>query len=890
MINPDFKATARPGIKGSLSFDHQSSTANPVLFKELKGLIAGVQGITGAGGEHAQRLDNGNHFSQSAAFKNAKERDAVQYRLDKQLTEALNNKYGSEAAKMGMSVPALMQTQGIHGISEIGEGDNRRMTAYSKENFKRVSFNPLVGSNERSSQALVRQAGHSFAMSGGMGENKRLTSIVSTSAAKELEERTKRTQIDLETGFINMGDLEGASLSRADRIDVKNRRRAVTNNAQSGSALSENSALVERVRSEMIKKDQMTKLERQTKTELQNEGLIEPDKEKEDKSGSGKGTIAKGAAFALRMVQSAVGKISNIVVSMLGVLKKISSDMGRLMKDSAEVGIDVNTADKMRKWGIGNSTYSGGNEFIQLDAVKAFNAKAGDITKVGSVNFDNMAYQGYGGLIKGVVQSAVNQSPLEGTKAIYNSMAKTYMNAGSPEAKQLELKKQVGALNEAFGADFSAGYSSMLRASEAQGLINKDNAGNMWGINMSNKNVDGLKSIGGSNVNEFIPGAAGAMDLAGNTKMLNDVLGDMGKIQNALYMMLLSNMDIIIQILLGIAKGLLGIMAKFDVNGAAEGLSRLEKAENKMAKSGQINLDTNVAKAEVAAKAEIRANLKKKGLAGDELEAMTDAAFAGGSKGDLSGIPEKYRDSVTGSVVTKLAVANTGKKKSKDIYNDTIYGSFNTSGLLGNMFQDAASEQKGLLSKLGLGEYNASQKEMKEIEESKIGLDRKKKIIGNAYGLGSTSDTNMSPEMFAGLYFASPTIAGMVGFNREYTSGLYPDEQQKPIMLPSGVPGAADSDLKGLPFFPKAKPDLGGLDFSKLSGLATDTASKQAAISGASGTPSGGEPFTINNKIDLTVNGKDMMISTNTASLAEDSKKRTFISNAQVGMPLIARM
>jgi len=865
MIDSKFKSVSRPGLQGSLKFDNTSSSANPALFKELKSIVQGIEGLGGAGGQRAQKINSGNLYRESQAFMNTKERNAVESRLEKQFTERLTSTYGASAEKAGMSIPDYLQSQGVGGIREVGEGDDRRFSAYERKGFKEVNFNPLMGSNEKFSKAQIKNAGYTFSQSGGMDESKRLNAIVSSAIATDLGERARLTEVGLTSGHVNKGDMEGLSISKGDKTQLKHRLRTLSNVDQVGSYYDQNSPMIERVRSEMLRTQELQKLKTREKVKMQEEGLLDPDPVKDDKSGSGKGVIQKGAAAMLSMTLGTITKIASMIGSMLGYMKKISMDMGRLMKDSAEVGIDVNTADAMRKWGLGNPAFNNGNEFIQLDAVKAFNAKAGDITRVGGVDFDPMAFQGYGGLIQGVVESAVGQNPLEGTKTIYNSMAKTYMNAGSPKEMMLELKKQMAALTAAFGGDFAAGYSSMLRASTSQGLINKGNAGNMWDINMSNNNIDRLKSVGGSHVNELIPGAAGAMDLAGNTKMLNDVLGDLAKIQNALYMMLLSNMDLIVQILLSIAKGVLGIMARFGVAGAKEGLERLTKAEAGMARKGQINLDENVTKAELAAKAEIKGNLRKMGLRDEELDSMTEAAFAGGSKGDLSSVPEQYRKSVTGSVATKLAVYNTGKARSKDIYNDTMYGNFTTSGLLGNMFQDAASEQKNLLSLLGLGEYNPGQGDINSIEQVKLGKEQQNRIKGNAYGIGATGQSPMNDTLYRAIRINSPILSSFIDNDPIFQNNLYPEATMPRI--PSGVPGAPDSDLGGLPFFPKEKNKFGWSNFGHLPQIA----------SGAQYTSSGStqQNFSLHDAtVRIELVQKDKVIATNVVTLSDENQRR----------------
>jgi len=599
-IDPKFKSAPRPGFKGQLNFDNKNRSANPEIFNTVRGIVSGVNGMSGAGGEQAQKLYKNNTYLESRAYTDAKERDAAQFRVEKQFTDQLNSRYGETAAAMNMSVPTFLQSQGIHGISEIGEGADRRMTAYKKDSFRRITYNPLMSSNDRSNKAMVKGAGYNYE-NFGANENRIGTAIVPQAIGKEVEDRSRKLALDLETGLTNLGDLEGSFLTRAEKTHVKNKKKTIENTVTAGTIYSEDPALVERVRSEMIKTNQMDKLKKTVRKDLQGEGLIEPDKEQKPKKEKSIATkVFEGMMLTVSKVLGTLGDLKSLFGSAVAYLQSIADTVGNIIKNTGAAGLSYKNAAKLAAYSKRNAAvYGGGDTNVGFTSAKAWVNNAGDIRRAGKSAFDGMGMHGYESLIPVILEQSQkkNIDPEGAMRVIYGNLAQRVVAAGGKDKNEQaminELTRQGTFVGEA-APGFLDLYMTMMQKRMTLGTLTKDNAKNLYRDEMAT--VSGKE--GSDPINSTYSLALGIG--AGTPYGERGDVGEVGKLTEAIeaFKIVLRkfatvNLDKIEALLGQIAIGILSFAAYFEtdengvihqMNNAAKIVS-LSKGEESFAES-----------------------------------------------------------------------------------------------------------------------------------------------------------------------------------------------------------------------------------------------------------------------------------------------------------------
>jgi hypothetical protein len=590
MIDPKIKSGRRFGVQGSLNFDTTSLSANPVLYKEMTKLMQGVYGFGGAGGVRAHRLNSGTEFSESQVYKTKRERDAVQRRLEAQLTEQLTIAFGDTAQKAGMSIPEFLQSQGVGGIREVGEGDARRMTAFGVDNFQEVTFNPLLSSNEKAIRSMVKSSGGFSDHFGGTNEHRRVKALVRAPLAREIGERSRKVALDLETGLGNKGDLEGAYLSRAEKMMVNNKRKTVNNAVIAGEAFSEEPALVEKLRSDRIKADQIERLKARVDQDLEAEGLISP---KAKKDSGRKESPAKKAAVGLvalvGSMYSAVKKIQTLTGMAVSYLKTMASMTGNLMANAAMTGLNWTELTQANRWGRVNSVYNQGNENIMTDAFAATSTGAANILRSGKRDFEEPAFTNRAWMIDTIIGGSLGgkPDPKKILTGLYGGLAHEYFSAKEKDRPALLLEQSL-ALGSALPGTENL-YAAFIQKNDVKN--SKYNLDPKAALNIvadafssvSNKpGVDKAGYMMAQVTGGFVNTSIGDK---GNVASLNDILGVLKRIEDSVLQFILSNMGSIVGLLTTIAEGIL-ILASFKSESANHALESLRSASAEQAKAG----------------------------------------------------------------------------------------------------------------------------------------------------------------------------------------------------------------------------------------------------------------------------------------------------------------
>ena len=856
MIDPKVSQQRRFGIQGGVSFDPK--TANVPLYKAIETFLKGAQGLGGSGGTLANAPQLPAGFQQSHVFNNMSMRQQVQERLEKQLTEHLQALVGEQAAAQNLSIPAFLQNQGIRGISETKTGN---LSAYKTDNFLKTSFNPIASSTERMAKASMKMTGAIPTISGGSNEHRRLSAYLRAPEARHIVSMAQQTAEEVSAGTYNKGPMEGLYASAGDRIDARSRQKTIQNLAGTFDLESRSPSALEEAKSMMLKQQAKKDLYISAKKELIASGELPDDnkdgKEKERKQ-SPAAAAAKGAIMVISKISAVLDTMKTMVGTMVSYLTKISMDMGRLISDSAEVGIDPNLADRMRRWGLANPTYSGGNETIAMDALKEFNSKYGDITRLDSnANFKSSAFNKYASNIGLTVDAALMQNPLQGMKEIYGSMASAYVDSGKSSH---ELQTQIRVLQEDFGSNFAKFYTGLIKSSEAQGWLNKGTARNIFDEATSPSRIDKLETTG-VRLDSITGQHADAVGIEHNTKSVNAVLGDIAKLQNALFMMLLSNMDIIIQILLGISKGIMGLMVKLGVPGAKEGLETLTKTEKGMALSGYRGHLTNTEKYRADSEARITEYLKSKGLEGDELSSARNDIFNRLSSNQE--MPEAYKDVLKGDrgykIIAGNAIYNRGQQEADIMYQNIQKGNFVTSG-------DAFN----LANKAG---YDIKKKGERYGSRGTLNYGYVDSVTGTRLGKGTLTDIDM--DVSGESSDTSPAAMNLDPFGLFQTEVKVPKGMRRRQSVDPDAQKASEEIMNGIPGWMKGKKKTEakkpGVSYNPYSGVSDMLASNQFS-SGASGAKALEDTtFRVINEV-IVKDGKGNVIATNISTLSDREK------------------
>ena len=859
IVDPVIEEQDRYGVKGRIKFDRTKPNTDVRIYQDLVNFIKSVQGLGGSGGAVGKQQINPDSFAQINVFSAPTTREKVKQRLEKQLTQYLEEKYADIAEALNMTIPEFLKSRGISGLKEIPRGKKRKYTFYESTNLIETVQNPLTGSNEKLLKAFLDKTGSVSEIFGGTNEGRRLRAFVTPDEAKYIRMKTEATAEALNTGTYNKSDLEAIYATQDQRLKAKFRKDSAKNNLIERLLTEEDSPAVEAVRAEILRQHSKKLLRKQLTEEM---GL--------DDGGRRQGALkmSKGNALfaAVVLTIGIISSIKSLVSSMVSILKKISVDMGKLIHDSASLGLNPELLDRMRRWGLANPTYTGGNEFLLIDAFKEYNNQFGNILRLDSnQDFKSLAYNKYHKLITTIVQSAIKENPYEGLSEVFNTLARAYLESGRSAQ---ELKRQTIALTDTFrGGSVSNAYIALLKSAEANGILSKKTAENFLEANLNPNYIDRLSM--GVHVDQLTGGSADVVGVEGNAKVMNDLLGDMNKIQNALYMMLIKNLDVIIQILLGVAKAVLGIANVFRVEGAAEALKALSSTEKRMAEMGTRNLMMNTQKFYQDAENLLTGELKKQGYKGEGLKNTREEILS--TLLAKAPLDKKYsflqkNPAVFSQILDDLAAYEEGTRQTNNSLLAAKKGSFTTTGIGFNLF--TAGERNAFRETYGIVGYPARYTNVSRALNLNLGQDFltemdaafkspiRKSFDLNAprYQMESVEPTVEEPDYF---------------FERRR---LNPERLQEQM----------NRSIRNLVPFKRTK----SLEKSTGFLLPDETFNYLAPISPITPLISKGgvsnEPFEVVNRVEITVD--DKLVASNVGTLAEENKRRYFNNSAKVTM------
>lgn len=866
MIRPTYKKLDRFGVQGRIGFDPTKSNANIPLYDAVQKLIAGKHGLAGAGGPVANRIVTENMFQQSNVFNTPNDRDAVTERMERQFTEQLKTLVGNQAQAAGMQIPEFLQSQGIHGVQQFGSGDNIRYSAFSNDDFIHTSFNPLTGSNERALKAMMTKSGAKPVISGGTNERRTMEVYLREAEFKAAQKMTNMKAKKLNIGTSNKGDLEAIYATQRQRSEIKSKHSRNKNDVALSLMEDENSPIREEVRSKILKQEREKEIWAQETETLKEKGLISGDKnqaEKERKQ-SPAAAAAKGMMAVISRIGTTISTIKNLVGTMIGLLKTIAMQTGRIVMDSATLGIDPQVAKRMQLWGAKNPNYTEGNEFLLLDAVKEFKAKFGDLIRFDkNANFSSAAFNDYSELIDPTLKASLQKNPLMGTQLIYGAMAKRYMSMGSPEAKRKELMKQQTVLTDEWGSTFAQAYLALIKSGEEGKWLTKGNAANIF-----NEAIEGNKvhrSSSGVHLDHLVGGVNSAVNISHNNRNLNNVLGDVALIKDALLMKLLTKIDMLIQVMDMLTVALLTVFKSLNVSGAKEGLDEFNKARTERAHEGYKNLRTNSLKYRNDAEAGITAFLAQKGLKGDVLSSARTSIFSSIFSGEA--LPENYKGVVDGQrgleILAAVAAFKTSQQKLREIYSDVSKkGIFRHSGDTMNMMYESGSVFQELKGIYNNPNDELSQAFIDRVEGRRLSKEQRSKLKTNLFDTDPGSKVKMYLDPFNLIETEVDVPGGSTGGGNDALD-IEAEAAEKKVI----------DNMKKFRFGKKQ-----GFNFNLYKRLSDSLASSQLPSVGG-GLTTSSEPFVITHNVNLSVDGAKVLSKTDT--LYSNSEKQFFLNNTQ---------
>jgi len=862
IVDPLIEEQERYGIKGGIKFDKAKPNTDVRIYQDLVNFIKSVQGLGGSGGVVGKHQIGPDNFAQINAFSAPSTRDKVKQRLERQLTQYLEEKYADKAEASNMTIPEFLKSQGISGLKEIPRGKKRKYTFYEDSDLIETVQNPLTGSNEKLLKAFLNKTGSVMETFGGTNEGRRLRAFVTADEAKYLRAKTEETAESLNTGTYNKADLEAIYGTQDQRLKAKLRKGEAKNLLIADLMNDKNSPAVGAVRAEILKQRSKKLLREQLTEEM---GLNVKD-ERQGALKTGKGT----ALLAAVVITTAIlGTIKTLISSMLSVLKKISADMGKLIQDSAELGLNPELLDRMRRWGLANPTYTGNNEFLLINALKEYNNRFGNILRLdANKDFNSLAYNKYHKLITTVVQSSIKEDPYGGLSEVFNTLARAYLESGKSAQ---ELRRQAIALTDTFTGSVSTAYIALIKSAEANGRLSEKTVGNFLEANLDPNYIDRLSM--GVHVDQLTGGSADVVGVEGNAKVMNDLLGDMNKIENALYMMLVKNLDAIIQLLFGIARVLLKIANASDVEGAKEALKVLDSTEKRVAEEGVKNLMINTQKFYQDAENLLTGELKKQGYKDEGLKKAREEIIT--TLLAKSPLDKKYsflqkNPAVFSQILDDLAAYEEGARQTNKSLLAAKKGSFTTTGIGFNLF--TAGERNAFREAYGVTGYPARYTN-----------------VSRALGLHVSQDflTEMNTTFKSPIKTSLNTKAYRYRQDVPFVSGTIEEPDyffEKRRINPDRLQEQMNQVIKNITPFKKGKSSQKSTNTGFL--LPDETFNYLAPISPITPLISKGgvsnEPFEVINRVEIMVN--DKLVSSNVGTLAEENKRRYFNNSANVTM------
>jgi hypothetical protein len=592
MIRPNRKKLDMAGVQGKIAFDPTKSDVDVKLYNEIRKFMQGEMGLGGAGGTLANKLQTPKSFQASHVFGSPDEREKVTERLNTQMTEFLQEKVGAQAIKANMTIPGFLQTKGIHGINQIGTGDDAKLSAYRRDDFVKVSQNPITGSTEKLARAALKGFGAVHEVSGGTNEKRTLTAFMRPEEAKQINKMVDNTVKKVDLGLHSKGDMEPIFGTTAQREAFRLKHKTSKNELALNILNDEQNPATKEAKSRLLKQHAQKKALLQAKEELYDSGELErPEKKgssaKEKVTGQKDGS-SFGALFKAAMIT--VMRIGTMVRSMVGFLTKIAMDLGKTISAAQTAGVDPNTADRLVRYANQNKVFSYGNPHLHLDALNAIQAKFGNAELMQNQKFsDAERSKSWKGMIKPLVEHRTHMDTLKTADKVYKE-ASHYVISRSSDGKintkaMAEAKQGVSnmvdpTVGESWAAAFNIGVNS-----NRINLNNKEQAYKYTSNLLSNESAErNLRHLStGGDVGYLTRQGLAPGGIEKGARDINEVLADVQKVFDSLRMMLLEETKLLQNALELLVGAILKILVFFNVPGSKEKLAEFKNVIGKKA-------------------------------------------------------------------------------------------------------------------------------------------------------------------------------------------------------------------------------------------------------------------------------------------------------------------
>lgn len=547
-IRSTVKKVDRYGIQGATSFDPTHPNANVALYRELEKFLKSDQGLGGSGGVAANRLADSKSYQASHVFTTPAERDAVQERLLKQYQEQFEPKIADMAKASGMSFNEYLRSQGIQPIQ------------YRPDDFILASQNPLRSSTEKKIKAFMSMAGNTQSISGGTGEHRRHTGYYRPNDLKHVRSILSTEARRLNEGRANIGEMEGLYLPASQKLEARTAQSIFKNGLTEDLLNNEKHPIVEKIRSDMLKQHATTQLKAKVKKGLKDEELLPPDEEKEkERKQSPAAAASKGIAGVVLRMNRVLLDIKSLTSSSLAYLQKMTSLLSNLLSEKGKLGVTQAEAERLQDMGRFHEIYTGGDDNVFLNSANAFAQSTGDILRGDKLDYDSLGAHKFPGLIdiiiKGATKGLTKPQPVQTMKEAYNFMAQRYYE--TPEALRDTKLSEILLSLDATVPGSSRGFNTAVLWGNANG-VNSKNAYKL----MEMMEQDASTGGGKNRIATAMGGRVGSSRVSKESeKDVDKLKGFKKRVEDEFMKSILANLDKIIAILLAIGAGILKFAA-----------------------------------------------------------------------------------------------------------------------------------------------------------------------------------------------------------------------------------------------------------------------------------------------------------------------------------------
>jgi len=313
---------------------------------------------------------------------------------------------------------------------------------------------------------------------------------------------------------------------------------------------------------------------RSTKSSLNKaiKGTFKEDEEEEEsggttgKGGGGgtKGAISKKAAFAkgvlalYSVIVTLVTGIKNVVTGMYGILKTISATLGKVIKEAAITGIDSERLNEYRKVGLKYAQTTEQDEFIFSKAFQQMATKTANVTDLDSAlgQLDTPAIRGrIGEVIRPVLKQALGRGDVEqSTNMMVGGFAAHYAGMNQKE-RSMQLRDDINTLTKAGFNDIAAALDAFIRIAEKEGKIGDKEFLSAGLASLINPKYNIANELEMGATQGTLWGTYSKGGFKARAQQAEKIQGDVNLLKDAFYMKMLSNIDLIKNILFSIARG-----------------------------------------------------------------------------------------------------------------------------------------------------------------------------------------------------------------------------------------------------------------------------------------------------------------------------------------------